>query len=54
MKKIKEFTPNYITHQAFGEALQKAEKSGVKILAYDCIVTPDTLKIDAPIKVRLI
>ena len=53
MKKIKEFTPNYITHQAFGEALKNAEKSGVKILAYDCIVTPDTLKIDAPIKVRL-
>lgn len=53
MKKIKEFKPNYITHKAFGDSLQKAEKSGVKILAYDCIVTPNTLKIDAPVKVRL-
>lgn len=53
MKKIKEFTPNYITHKAFGDSLQKAEKSGVKILAYDCIVTPDTLKIDMPIRVKL-
>lgn len=53
MKQIKEFTPNYITHKEFGEALQNAQKSGVKILAYDCIVTPEALKIDQKIDVVL-
>ena len=53
MKQIKEFTPNYATHKQFGESLQKAQKSGVKILAYDCIVTPETLKIDAPVSIKL-
>jgi len=53
MKGIKEFKPNYKTHKEFGEALKGAENAGVKILAYDCIVTPDTLKIDAPVCVNL-
>ena len=53
MKQIKEFTPNYITHKEFGEALQNAQKSGVKILAYDCIVTLESLKIDQKIDVVL-
>ena len=53
MKGITLFKPNFTTHFEFGKSLQKAEKSGVKILAYDCIVTPDTLKIDAPVSVNL-
>ncbi len=53
MKCISEFKPNYKTHREFGEALKSAEKAGVKILAYDCIVTPDTLKIDTPVSVNL-
>lgn len=53
MKGITLFKPNYATHFEFGKALQKATKSEVKILAYDCTVTPDTLKIDAPITVDL-
>lgn len=53
MKSIKEFKPNFKTHREFGEALQNAEKAGVKILAYDCIVTPDALKIDAPVCINL-
>ncbi len=53
MKGIKEFKPNFKTHYEFGKALQNAEKSGVKILAYDCTVTPDTLKIDAPVSINL-
>ncbi len=53
MKQIKEFTPNYATHKEFGVFLQKAQKAGVKILAYDCIVTPETLKIDRKIDVVL-
>ena len=53
MKGIKGFKPNYKTHREFGEALKGAENAGVKILAYDCTVTPTTLKIDAPVCVNL-
>ena len=53
MKGIKYFTPNRETHPQFCETLIKANKSGVKILAYDCIVTEDELKIDQPIKILL-
>lgn len=53
MKGITLFKPNFTTHFEFGKALQKAEKSGVKILAYDCIVTQGTLKIDEPVLVNL-
>lgn len=53
MKGVTEFRPNDVTHKAFGDALRKAEKTGVKILAYDCIVTPDSMTIDKPVKVKL-
>lgn len=53
MKGIKYFTPNRETHPQFCETLIKANKSGVKILAYDCIVTEDELKIDQPVKIKL-
>ncbi len=53
MKNIDYFTPNYETHPEFGEALKKANNKGVKILAYDCIVTEDSIVIDKEIKVVL-
>ena len=53
MKGISQFTPNDITHKAFGDALRRAQKFGVNIYAYDSIVTPDSLTIDRPIKVKL-
>lgn len=53
MKGIKEFKPNYKTHREFGRALVNAEKAGVKILAYDSIVTKNTLKIDTPVSINL-
>ncbi len=53
MKGIREFTPNYSTHLAFGNILKIANENGVKILAYDCIVTENSLKIDKPVAVRL-
>ena len=43
MRSVKYFTPNDITHKAFGDALRAAEAKGVKIMAIDCIVTPDTI-----------
>lgn len=53
MKDVYEFVPNNITHKEFGEALKNAKNNGVEILAYDCIVTPDNIKIDLPVKVTI-
>ena len=53
MKGIRRFEPNDATHAAFGQTLRAAAKKGVRILAYDCIVTTDSLVLDAPVPVRL-
>ena len=53
MKEIHTFKPNDETHKAFGDALRYAAESGVNILAYDCVITPDEMVIDAPVKVKL-
>ncbi len=53
MKGVKYFEPNDVTHKEFGEALRKAEKSGVNIVAADCSVEPDTLSIADYVKVKL-
>lgn len=53
MKGIKWFEPNDKTHQAFGDTLREAAKNGVGILAYDCMITKDSMELDAPIEVRL-
>ena len=45
MEGMKDVSPNYDTHPQFGEALAKAQKAGVKILAYDCLVEPDSLEV---------
>lgn len=53
MKGIKEFRPNDGTHRAFGDALRSAQKAGVKIIAYDCRVTPEEMVIEKNIKINL-
>lgn len=53
MKDVRYFTPNIDTHPVFGETLKKAKASGVKILAYDCAVEPDSIRIDCPVDVVL-
>lgn len=53
MKGISTFTPHAERHPAFAEALANVQKRGVHILAYDCIVTEDSLQIDAPVPVCL-
>lgn len=53
MDKVKYFTPNYETHPEFGEALKKASQAGVKLLAYDCAVTPDCMEIKSPVCIKL-
>ena len=53
MKGVSRFIPNDRTHPEFGEALRAAAAAGVRVLAYDCLVTPDTLSLDAPVPVFL-
>lgn len=53
MKGISEFRPNDITHRAFGDALRRAHAAGVKIYAYDSIITPYSIIIDQPVEVKL-
>jgi sugar fermentation stimulation protein A len=53
MSGIKYFQPNEERHPEFASTLRLAEKSGVKILAYDCIVTRDTLVMNKPVPVKL-
>ncbi len=53
MKGISSFHPNMETHPEFGLALAKAKEAGVRILARDCLVTPNSMKIDQPVPVLL-
>lgn len=47
------FSPNSKMHADFGKALEKAERSGVKILCYDCDVTGESITIKDPVPVKL-
>ena len=53
MKGIRHFEPNDATHPAFGATLRKAAAAGVKVLAYDCVTQPGSVRMDMPVKVRL-
>ena len=45
------FRPNWETHAAFGEALLHARDAGVRVFAYDCFVTPDSMTLRQPVPV---
>lgn len=47
------FTPNYKTHAEFGKALQYAQSKGVNILAYDCIITENSMVLNNQIDIKL-
>lgn len=53
MKGPRLFRPNDATDPAFGEALREARRAGVKVVAMDCAVTPDSMEIDREIEVEL-
>lgn len=53
MENILSLSPNDMTHPGFGAALREAVADGVKVEAWDCAVTPDTLKIRNQIPVIL-
>lgn len=47
------FTPNWRQDMAFYEALKQAEAAGVTILAYDCFVSSDELRLQAPVLIKM-
>lgn len=53
MDNISRFEPNKITHPEFAEELKNAQKNGVTVLAYNCTVTPEEIKIQNKVKVVL-
>lgn len=53
MNNVREFRPNDSTHKAFGYALRQAAQNGVTILARECYVTPDTLKLADEVNICL-
>ncbi len=53
MKGMKYFIPNDEMHKEFGDMLRTAADSGVKIIATECNVTPDSMKIIGQIPIKL-
>ena len=53
MEGMKSFRPNDRTHPQFGEALRRAAGAGVRVLAVECGVTPETLEIQGAVPVEL-
>ena len=46
MNDVLYFTPNGITDRAFDSALREAYQNGVRLLAYECDITPDSMTIN--------
>ncbi|MDF2936820.1 MAG: sugar fermentation stimulation protein [Paenibacillaceae bacterium] len=53
MSGVSRFEPNTAMDPAFAQALRTAAVSGVQVLAYDTLVTPDSMVLDKPVEVRL-
>ena len=53
MAGVRRFLPNDRTHPQFGDALRRAVGAGVRVLALDCAVTPDSLTVGGPVEVCL-
>lgn len=53
MEDVSYFEPNYDTHPEFAKVLKIAEKAGVHILAYDCVVRKDLINLAKPVRVYL-
>ena len=53
MKDVKHFEPNVKTHKEFADALKKAQKAGVNVIAVDCEVTEDSIDKRDDVKVIL-
>ena len=53
MRPVRWLEPNDRTDPAFGQALRQAAEAGVRVLAVDCHVTPESMEIGEAVEVRL-
>lgn len=53
MKEVSLFKPNVVTHKDFADALKYAKENGVKIMAMDCAITENSIKIDSSVRVLI-
>lgn len=53
MAQVEYLHPNDITDPAFGAALRQAAAAGVQVIAMDCTVTPDSMKLCRSVPVLL-
>lgn len=53
MENVRYFEPNDAAQPEFRQALKEAQSQGVRILAYDCTVKKDLLKLRKPVAVHL-
>ncbi|WP_295749970.1 DNA/RNA nuclease SfsA [uncultured Oscillibacter sp.] len=53
METMRSVAPNDETHPAFGAALREAAAHGVRVCAWDCAVTPKSLRIRSEVPVLL-
>lgn len=53
MADVKYFTPNRKTHKEFGQALDLAQDQGIEILAYDSLVSKDSIEIKQAVTCKL-
>lgn len=53
MTNVKYLHPNDTTDPEFGKALRDAAKAGVRVMAMDCAVTPDSMTLKSPVAIQL-
>lgn len=53
MENVQTMAPNDETHPAFGAVLREAAAHGVRVCAYDCTVTADSIALRRPVPVML-
>ena len=53
MEDVKFFTPNYLTDPGFSRGLKEASENGVKVLAYDSIVTKNSIELNKEVPLIL-
>ncbi|NCB63492.1 MAG: DNA/RNA nuclease SfsA [Clostridia bacterium] len=53
MKDVSFWSPNDRTHPEFGAAVRRAVQAGVRVMAYDCTVTPERLMLNREVTIKL-
>lgn len=53
MEKATSFSPNEVTHPAFGQVLRQAVDAGVLVSAWSSKITPDSIALGGPVPIHL-